>query len=111
MVKSVFFFLFFVTQSIFSQHDVVIELVHGTWAKKSEWHKPGSEFSATLCHGAEKTYGLFNHSALDRFLWSGKLTHEARLKAGERLAEKLKKYPHGTRIHILAHSHGANVCF
>jgi hypothetical protein len=104
-------FSFFCFSYINAQETVLFNLVHGTWAKKSTWHKEQGHFFKTLKSSATQTHAIPTLVSINSFEWSGKLSHESRVKAGKHLAYLIKKLPVDTKIHIIAHSHGANVVF
>jgi len=53
---------------------------------------------------------LFNNSVAFSYQWSGKNSNEARINAGEHLAEQIfANRINGEKITILGHSHGGNV--
>ena len=111
-----FFIYFFLSLfSCFScvraKEEVLFNLVHGTWAKKSPWHKQQGGFFKTVKNWAKKNYTESKSVSVNSFEWSGKLSHESRIKAGKQLAYTIKQLPANTIIHIIAHSHGANVVF
>ena len=84
----------------------VINLVHGTWAKKAPWVRPRSALSRALREGLSEETRIFP------FVWSGKNTNKARRLASEQLLQKLtllvRKYPNA-RHYIISHSHAGNV--
>lgn len=75
-------------------------LVHGTWASRKPWTKPGSDMVTTLAGSGCRQ--------VERFTWSGRNTHCARVSAAVALKEILIKYA-DDRVIIVAHSHGGNV--
>jgi hypothetical protein len=79
-------------------------VVHGTWASKESWSKPGGNFFNDLAASAHQ----FNATVIS-FLWSGKLDNKSRALAGKELAKFIQHYSSDTPICIVAHSHGANV--
>lgn len=85
---------------------IVAVLVHGTFARDSEWCRPDSEFRADL------NRWLGGNVRFVRFRWSGWNLHRARIKAGTRLATHLARvvsaYP-TAKIVVIGHSHGGNV--
>jgi len=62
---------------------VIFNLVHGTWAKKSPWYKQGGNFYTTLYRAAKKS-SLPQPFSINSFEWSGKLSHDSRVKAGKK---------------------------
>lgn len=82
----------------------VFIVVHGTWAANMSWCKPGGDFFSELKAGA-----LPLDASVASFTWSGKLDNKSRAQAGKDLAQFIKSYPPTTAIHIVGHSHGANV--
>lgn len=79
-------------------------VVHGTWASKESWSKPGGNFFNDLAASARQ----FNATVVP-FSWSGKLDNKSRALAGKELAKFIQHYSSDTPICIVAHSHGANV--
>lgn len=83
--------------------EVVVTLVHGTFARRAGWLKQDSSMSEALkaagCHVVP-------------FHWSGKNTYWARARAASQLADHLKDCiatnPDAKQC-IVAHSHGGNV--
>jgi hypothetical protein len=102
-----------------------VQIIHGTWSPPStqepRWHQTSStdpdNFSNRL-NALLGEYGMPNAvwrkwgEGDSGFGWSGANQHAHRIEAGERLfktwLDLLKQDPAG-RIHIVAHSHGANV--
>jgi len=82
----------------------VFILVHGTWAHHCAWHKPEGDFFCALEESAQQ-----RGARVVSFCWDSKNTHEARLKAAQRLERLIMSYSVDTQINIVAHSHGANV--
>jgi pimeloyl-ACP methyl ester carboxylesterase len=79
-------------------------LVHGTWGRESEFAQPTSEF----CTAIKKGTG-FENIEFTRCEWSGTNSTIARLAAADEitsLAAKLRKSKPGSRIFVIAHSHG-----
>jgi pimeloyl-ACP methyl ester carboxylesterase len=83
-----------------------IFLVHGTWGDRSPWAFENSDFTRLL------NEALGTNARFVRFPWSGNNTHQARLIAGQQLAnalrESMQASPH-SRHYVVAHSHGGNV--
>lgn len=79
-------------------------VIHGTWASKENWNKPGGDFFADLAHSANQ----FNARVVP-FSWSGKLDNKSRSIAGKELAKFIQRYSPNIPLSIVAHSHGANV--
>jgi hypothetical protein len=85
---------------------LVITLLHGTFARGAPWTQLGSP----LCQELQVQFGC--NALLDRFDWSGDNSIHARLKAGGELAahlDKLKTRFPLAKQYIVAHSHGGNV--
>lgn len=84
----------------------VVTLVHGTWARKTQWITPRSRLSQALRDIDAADVRLF------RFVWSGRNSPAARQRAAARLERKLalrmRQYPHA-RHYIVCHSHGGAV--
>jgi hypothetical protein len=83
-----------------------VVLIHGTWAKDTKWTEPSSVLARTL------DTVLGKGTIIERFKWSGRNSHSARLRAGTELAGLLnalsKRYPEAP-CYLIAHSHGGNV--
>ncbi|WP_153147150.1 triacylglycerol lipase [Dechloromonas sp. H13] len=97
----------FQTDEFDNNPDIVITLVHGTWARKSKWISPNAAFSSRL------RYLLKPCSVITQeFRWSGRNSISARHQAGAELAhqleENLEKWPEA-RHFIIGHSHGGAV--
>jgi len=86
-------------------HQTTYIIVHGTWAQHEIWAQPGGNFFESLQRSLEPFV------TMSFFTWSGKNDHAARYRAAQELAFMIKTLPLNTTISIVAHSHGANVCF
>jgi hypothetical protein len=88
--------------------DVVITLVHGTFARRADW----TAESSPLCAAIRAT--MQAPVRFERFLWSGWNTVSSRSKAVERLISHLAaaqtRWPHA-RHFVVGHSHGGNIAF
>jgi hypothetical protein len=86
--------------------EIVIALVHGTWAKAASWTAPNSPFRSSLRSTLEKPV------IFDRFPWSGSNSIGARRRASELLKQRLhalfERHPRA-RIFVVGHSHGGSV--
>ncbi len=81
-----------------------LALVHGTWARSSDWWQPGGDFFEYLKGGPRPdVYG-----AADRYSWSGGYSDGARSLAADDLVSWVSGHQLGG-LDIIAHSHGANV--
>ncbi|MGA9530391.1 MAG: hypothetical protein WBQ73_00695 [Candidatus Babeliales bacterium] len=78
-------------------------LIHGTWAADSTWYRPGGVFFETLSKMIQVQDSIL------AFRWSGGLSCESRVQAGNELALLLKSYPDTIKLHLIGHSHGVNV--
>jgi len=96
----VFFFVFFASSGL---HPVII-LVHGTFASNAAWYKPSGDFYEVLSVQAAK----YGHIVVP-FMWSGGLSHEARVQGAQSLARLILSYPDIERVILIGHSHGGNV--
>ena len=90
-----------------SEHqEIVVILVHGTFAREAEWTDERSALVKFLRENfAEKIQ-------FDRFLWSGHNSYEDRQLAGNKLGDKLdqKITAQPNKHHfVISHSHGGNV--
>jgi pimeloyl-ACP methyl ester carboxylesterase len=87
---------------------LILVLVHGTFAPKSAWTLPHSEF-ALRCRAF---VGYSHQVRFVRFRWSGKNKSEDRKAASENLAKTgawlKKRYP-DSGIYFIGHSHGGNI--
>lgn len=88
-----------------AQINYVVTLVHGTWARDSEWYQTNSQFCKDL---AASLPGAIFHP----FSWTGKNSPTARHVAAKTLAHDLTNlvaaYPRAKHF-VIAHSHGGNV--
>lgn len=78
-------------------------VIHGTWATSASWAKKGGDFFDAL----ERT--ITDEFNLVSFTWTGSNNHAARLQAAHDLVQLITSYPPNFTIHLVAHSHGANV--
>jgi len=89
-----------------STTDVVITVVHGTFARAATWTQPESAFQLELLRH------LRVRTVFRRFEWSGDNSHQARIDAGVALARHLDEIDRecsGCPQAVIAHSHGGNV--
>ncbi len=103
--------LLFSFYSLSAKEVILFNLVHGTWSQKASWHKEDGGFFKTVKNWAHQKYRDPQQVSIKSFEWCGKLSYESRIKAGKELAYTIKNLPVDTVIHIIAHSHGANVVF
>jgi hypothetical protein len=94
--------------------DIVVTLVHGTWALGSEWTRPGSNFHGRLHAALASATGA--SIQFRRFLWSGSNTFGLRKVAIDGLVSDIRALVAkgaGAATHprhfVIAHSHGGNV--
>lgn len=85
---------------------LIVVLVHGTGARKAGWTESGSKMCTRIRSSPD--------SDIYRFLWTGENSHQARLEAGDRLADQLQQLfaqpAHAaSELLLIAHSHGGNV--
>jgi hypothetical protein len=84
----------------------VITLVHGTWARRAKWVRPGSRLRTLLNNHLPGTV-LF-----EVFTWGGRNSARTRQLASEKLAlqlsQQLLDYPDAQHF-VLGHSHGGSV--
>lgn len=81
-------------------------LIHGTWSDHiNNWFMPQGDFFKELAKSIDK------NSHIVPFLWSGKNSESVRLCTAYALAELIKSYAPENKIHIIGHSHGANIAF
>jgi pimeloyl-ACP methyl ester carboxylesterase len=87
--------------------DLLITLVHGTFAPDARWTAPGSALREHLLRGLSPYYVDFK-----RWSWSGANRHNARCAAAEAFSKYIEEvrrdYPRHAHI-VIAHSHGGNV--
>jgi pimeloyl-ACP methyl ester carboxylesterase len=83
----------------------VVVLVHGTFAAKAPWTRPGSKFREVLEHRLRDIH-------IESFDWTGANSENARRLAGQELRQKLvelhRAYPQAL-VYVVGHSHGGNV--
>jgi len=86
--------------------EIVLTLVHGTFAPNAEWTHSESPFCMTI------NELLKNKVAFRKFVWSGENTHQARLVAAKALQidlyRALNEAPRAEHF-IASHSHGGNI--
>lgn len=84
----------------------VVTLVHGTWARKARWVKPGSRIYEQVIEKIPQP------AVVNSFIWSGSNSPRAREKASADLAGdlayQLNSFPDAKHF-IIGHSHGGNV--
>jgi hypothetical protein len=84
----------------------VFILIHGTWSDHLDnWFMPQGDFFKEL------RLHILPSSHIVPFLWSGKNSHLVRHCTAQALAQLIKSYSPDTVIHLIAHSHGANIGF
>lgn len=82
----------------------VVILVHGTFAHNAKWYKPSGDFYKVLENSAAE-----KGETLVPFMWSGKLSHKARMAGAEALVKLITSYPEDEKVVLIGHSHGGNV--
>lgn len=86
--------------------DIVLTLIHGTWAPHAPWTLPDSPLRKALAGQ------LGDRIAFETLEWSGANTHRARREAAQKLraqlADSIAANPLA-RHFLVAHSHGGNV--
>ncbi len=85
-------------------HELYI-IVPGTWAFKNTWFRLGGDFFNSLHHAVDK-----QHAHVLWFNWLGDYYLSSRKKGAAELAHFLTCFPQKSHIHLIAHSHGVNVC-
>jgi hypothetical protein len=97
------------------EHSII---VHGTWAQHETWAQPGGDFFEQVWTSLHCEKYNDNSKAPHPVLisiaslsWSGKNDHAERCKAAQKLAATITTLPSTTKITLIAHSHGANICF
>ncbi|PKN03820.1 hypothetical protein CVU75_00165 [Candidatus Dependentiae bacterium HGW-Dependentiae-1] len=83
-------------------HDVYI-IIHGTWSCGTAWANSGGDFFDALEKNAPTESNILPYT------WSGSTDNASREHAARGLVKLIKSYPPKTNIHLIAHSHGANV--
>ena len=81
-------------------------LVHGTWARKSEWTKAGTKFRAQLSNA------LDGDCEFTRLEWRGGNRQRDRLAATSDFTKHLESdidLSVNTSLFVIAHSHGGNI--
>lgn len=85
---------------------IIIVLVHGTWAKSASWTAPQSLLRSSL------SSALDNRALFESFSWSGGNSIRARRTSAALLREKLTtlltRYP-GAQTFVIGHSHGGSI--
>lgn len=81
-------------------------ILHGTMARDADWWKPHTGPFWQYINGL--THDLYGGS--DVFRWSGGLWHKDRVLAAQQLKTWVDKHP-AKKLRVIAHSHGANVCY
>ncbi|MDR5756474.1 alpha/beta hydrolase [Caballeronia sp. LZ035] len=79
-------------------------IVHGTWAAKEVWWRPGGRFWNYV-----KEHWAHLYDGPSPFIWSGDNAHRARVTAAHDLTEWVARST-SSSVDIIAHSHGGNVC-
>jgi hypothetical protein len=90
--------------------DVVVTLVHGTWAHGAAWTQPNSPFCKQLTE--ELHFRGVAKVTFPPFKWSGGNTHLDRRLASIQLRKHLRRQLRtepAARHYVVAHSHGGNV--
>jgi pimeloyl-ACP methyl ester carboxylesterase len=81
-------------------------LIHGTWSDHLDnWFMPHGDFFKELQSSIPQTAHIVP------FLWSGKNSEPVRHCTAQALAQLIKSYFPENQIHIIGHSHGANIAF
>ncbi|MEQ8822895.1 MAG: hypothetical protein RIC14_00825 [Filomicrobium sp.] len=96
-----------------TETQVVVTLVHGTFARGTGWTQDGSTLRRAISNALmADAEAAPPDITFDVFEWSGRNTHKARTKAGHQLADHIrqlrKRNPH-CRHFIVSHSHGGNI--
>lgn len=87
-----------------SDENHIALIVHGTWAARDNWWRPGGDFWKYVKHHWPHLY-----NGKTPFVWSGGHSHHDRVKAAQDLSSWIKKTKVSS-VDIIAHSHGGNVC-
>src|SRR5262245_21070793 len=102
-----------------------VQIIHGTWnppsTREPRWHQSSSTDPNNFAARLDALLGQYGMSGAvwrkwqegeASFAWSGANQHADRIEAGDRLFKTwldLLEHDPAARIHIVAHSHGANV--
>lgn len=79
-------------------------IVHGTYANGAKWYQPKGDFYEAL------KAVLPSNAQVHSFSWSGKYSHDARVKAAHQLVHFVEQQARPEDIiHIVGHSHGGTV--
>src|SRR5688572_22392534 len=96
------------TTELAGEPQVVVTLVHGTFARRADWTLPSSRLSRSILdtvHGPVR---------FEQFLWSGWNAVTSRRRGVERLtlhlAASLARWPNAKHF-VIGHSHGGNIAF
>jgi hypothetical protein len=96
------------TTELATAPDVLVTLVHGTFARRADWTLPSSRLCRKISAAAHGPVRF------EQFLWSGWNAVTSRRRAVERLtsqlAESLARWPHAHHF-VIGHSHGGNIAF
>lgn len=90
------------------KREIVVILVHGTWAKSAAWTRPGSALRTTF----ERRLRDYGKVTFRVFIWSGSNTHSARVQAGRHLQDEIRVVGEALpncKLFVVGHSHGGNV--
>ncbi len=79
-------------------------IVHGTFAATSPWWQSGGNFWTYI-----RTIEPELYSGSNPFSWSGQNNHAARMQGANDLVQWAKANP-ASKLKVIAHSHGGNVC-
>jgi len=86
--------------------NVIITLIHGTFARDAEWSAETSAFCKSIADGSDADISF------ERFGWSGRNNVDDRLRAADELAntlaEQRRQHPESAQI-VVGHSHGGSV--
>src|SRR5579885_1602889 len=102
MVLRILVFILF-SQLLNASQGVYI-IVHGTWASKSAWSKPGGDFFDAL-----EAVAAHHDCCVVSYTWSGKIDNKSRQHSAKGLAKLIASYPEDMNIFLVCHSHGVNV--
>lgn len=90
-----------------SNEQIIVTLIHGTFAQNAEWVKSNSFLTITLKN-------KFPNAIIKSFQWSGYNSKNARLNASNDLfnyTQDIKKTYPCSKHYIIAHSHGGNIVY
>lgn len=84
--------------------DIIITLVHGTFAQKNKWAKNNSIFCESINKHTNRRIEFRT------FKWSGDNKHVARIEEAKMFCKYIEELDLSKSVHyVIAHSHGGNL--